>query len=133
MNVNSEITREFMKIMGEIRDTPRASKNEVEFYHSNLIGRIDSAIPLGLHHRMLHQAIWLSGFMIYNNYSDLDSAEEGYNDSGQITRFDIWYARNYAELHKEESNGWIRAILDQAEEEAQKYYSHHLNEVVVAL
>ena len=133
MDVNPEVTRKFMKIMGEIRDTPRASKNYVESYHSNLIGRIDSSIPLGLHHKMLHQAIWISGYMIYNDFPNLDRAEEGYVNSGQITRFDIWYARNYAESHKEERNAWVISILNQAEEEAQKYYGHHLDEVVVAL
>ena len=136
MVIEPEVTREFMRIIAAIRDTPRAAREVVEQYHQGLIRDIDSEgiIPVAsMHHRMLHQVTWLSGHMIYNGYSDLDSAERDFDEIGEKIRFDIWYARHYVEPHKEDNNKWGLDILKQADREAREYYGHSLDEVAIVI
>jgi len=91
-----------------IKATPRRSKEDVDAYHSRIIQLVDYSklfkVP-SMEHRNIHQQIWLSAFMVFNDYQDFNEAflyfmkEEGRGYMGkfksQRNRFNVWYDGNY--------------------------------------
>jgi|SRR3989338_1464592 len=127
MNFNfPESIEDFSKI---IKDTPRESKENVDAYHCRIIQLIDYSnlfkIP-SMEHRNLHQQIWLSAFMVFNNYPNFNEAflsfmkEEGRGYRGkfesQRNRFNVWYDGKYIQPFLNSSEyKWIMKIHEEDE------------------
>ncbi len=143
------IVAESCEIAQMIKDTPIASKYEVDLYHKLIIQRLDSEkiIPVpSIDHRQAHQQIWLMAFTIYNNYPDTNSAfmdfltKPARDKNGEYTcereRFDIHYDKFYIEpyLGREDQRlKWAKDTDIKIRIDVQNGLHKSLEEVAVAI
>lgn len=145
----SPIVIENCEIAQLILDTPRADKSEVNNYHKPIIQRIDSGriIPVpSVHHRDLHQQIWLMSFTIYNRYPDTNSAYIDYltkptrDRNGEYpserARFDIHYDKFYIQPYLENEAKrfkWAIDTDDKVRRDVSQDLRVRLEEIAVAI
>lgn len=143
------VVLESSEIAQLIKDTPRASKSEVDSYHKLIIQRLDYrnilSVP-SIEHRQLHQQIWLISFIVYNEYKDANMAyidfltkptkdKNGEYPSERV-RFDIHYDKFYIQpyLEREEKRmKWAKQTDAKVREDVQNDIHKPLEEVVIAI
>lgn len=139
-----ESDREYIARLEEkIKATPRAPRHYVETHHFDIINELDfgGIIPVpSIHHRNLHQLVWIKGHEVYDNFSDEGKATLDFlfgkdsllKEGEQRIRFDIWYARKYC-LNAERDDDWIRETVLKADWEAVMFLGERLDNVDIGL
>lgn len=144
-------------IANAIKNTPWASKDEVERYHGTIKKIMDSGnivlVPSQAH-RNLHQEMWLNGHGVYNGYHDSNEAFKSFggldanvsNNLKEIERFGAWYFQTYLLSFIKENLDlfcrgenlsptfwWAIDTMRSADKQIYASTHKHLNEISIAI